>query len=149
MRRGMLPAAAAIAVAVFGAGAITFAFAPRGGDGERLVLGYGSPGQEIALGNLTIEGGRYRVGYEADIQFFSSDPLGRMSCGLVDTTGRIDYLGNTLSWFDGDGTWRHISATARINVPDISIGLRCSPSTTATIGVAVRDVLINAVPLGD
>lgn len=149
MRRGMLPAAAAIGSALVGVGAITLAFAPRGGDSERLIVRYGSPGQELALGNLTIEGGRYRAGYDADIQFISSDPFGRMSCALVDTTGRIGYLGDTLSWFDGDGVWRHISASARIDVPDISLGLRCAPSSTATIAVAVRGVLINAVPLGE
>jgi hypothetical protein len=149
MRSGVIPAAAAIALAVLGAVAVVGSLAPRGRDGERLVAGYYTPGQEIALGNLTIEGGPYRLRYAADVQFFSPDPTASLRCGLVDTTGRIGRLGDRVSTVRGDGEWTRISAASRIDVPDISLGLRCSPTSSAAIGVTFRGVLIEAEPLRD
>jgi hypothetical protein len=149
MRSGVIRAAAAIALAVLGAVAVVGSLAPRGRDGERVVVGYYTPGQEIALGNLTVEGGPYRLGYTADVQFISPDPTARVRCGLVDTTGRIGHLGDRVSTVPGNGEWTRISATSRIDVPDISLGLRCSPTSSAAIGVTFRGVRIGAERLRD
>jgi hypothetical protein len=140
----MLAAAAAIVVAVLGATAIVVSLAPRAADGRRLVVGQYSPGEEIALGNLTIAGGSYRVGYTAEVLFFSSDAAAVLSCALVDTSGQIGYVGDTVSTVPANGEWTRVVESERVDIPSLSLGLRCSSSRTAMIGVEFRDVIITA-----
>jgi hypothetical protein len=144
MRPGMIAAAAAITAGALGATAIVVSLAPRADDGRRLVVGQYAPGEAIALGNLTVAGGSYRVGYTAEVLFFSPDAAAVLSCALVDTSGQIGYVGDTVSEVRANGAWTRIVESERVDIPSLSLGLRCASSSTAMIGVEFRDVIVTA-----
>jgi hypothetical protein len=139
--------AAAVVVALLGAGAVWAA--TRGpGDGSSLLVGHYRPTDKITLQNRTVADGVYRVSYGAQVRFFSSVPGAELSCGLVDASGRIGYLDDATFPVAAGGAWTRIGDTATYDVPEITLGIRCSPTVSGSVGIAYRDVTLTAVPVG-
>jgi len=148
-RRAIVAVAAAVAVAAGGAGvAWALTAAPRVSDGSRLLVGHYRPTDEIALVNLTIADGTYDVRYGAEVQFFASRSGVVLSCGLVDASGRINYLDDTVYPVAAGGGWTVIGDSMAYDVPSITLGVRCRPSMPGSYGIAFRDVTLTATPIG-
>jgi len=145
-RRAVLVAAASVA-AVVGAGAVWSATSEVP-DGSSLLVGWYRPTDQIALTNLTVGDGTYRVEFAADVQFFSSSPGATLECGLVDASGRIGYLDGAVTAVAAGAGWTRIGASATYDVPEITLGIRCSPTATGSGGIGYRAVTLTAVPVG-
>jgi len=139
--------AAATAVALLGAGA-AWAGSRAPDDGSTLVVGHYRPSDKITLQNRTVADGLYQVTYGAQVRFFSSVPGAVLSCGLVDASGRIGYLDDATFPVAAGGAWTRIGDTATYDVPEVTLGIRCSPSTAGSVGIAYRDVTLTADPAG-
>lgn len=140
-------AATAVAALLVAGGAIALVRGP-GDDGSSLVVGYYTPDDQLPLANLTIVDGAYNVRYSAEVRFFSRQPGTVLRCGLVDTSGRISYLPQSVSEAPGNGTWTTIAHDEAFELPGLTLGIRCAPSTAGPIGLAYRDVALTAEPLG-
>ena len=109
--------------------------------------GYYGAKSLLFAGNVTVNGGQYRLGYSADVRFVSSDPGATMSCGLIDPTHQIGYiLSNTFHRTPANGTVRHIEFSALYSLPDLTIGLRCRPSISGKIRLQVTNIRLFAQP---
>jgi hypothetical protein len=70
-----------------------------------------------------------------------------LECGLVDTTARLEF-------FRGSGTtatigvWTLLEFEADYDLPELTLGIRCSPSTDGALAVVFRNPELHAVPLG-
>ena len=139
--------AAAAAAVLLGAGA---AWAGMGApaDGSTLIVGHYRPTDKITLQNRTVADGVYSVTYGARVRFFSAVPGAVLSCGLVDASGRIGYLDDTTFPVPAGGDWTTIGDTATYDVPEITLGIRCSPTVSGSVGISYRDVTLAAVPAG-
>jgi hypothetical protein len=116
--------------------------------GASLLVGFYPPDQQIAITNLTVKDGRYTVEYGAEVQFFTSEPGTELQCGLVDASGRIGYLDDTVFAVPPTGVWTRVGDSANYDVPEITLGIRCSPTAAGSFGIGYRDVSLTATPAG-
>ena len=150
MRRRSIAIAAAALVAVGVGAAWAGSAAPTARDtgDSSLLVGYYEPHDDIALANLTVGDGVYLIEYEAWVRFHSRLPGVLLACGLVDASGRIGYLDDTVFPVPGNGRWTRVSVSATYDIPDTTLGLRCRPTAAGPYGVGFRDVTLTAEPIG-
>jgi hypothetical protein len=139
-----------------GAGAVTAAalatlawlpLHPLDAEPSQLVVGRYQPGALVSLGSVKVVAGSYRLGYSAEVQYFSQDPGSVLYCAFVDAQNRPGYFGGTSASVPGTGQWTVVDRSYLIDLPDVSLSLACTPSTRGPIGVAWRRVALTAVPL--
>jgi len=148
MRRRVIGGiAGGVAVALVAAGAVWVTASVRP-DGSALLVGFYRPTQQIALSNLTVVEGTYLVEYGAEVQFFADEKTTVLYCGLVDASGRIGYLDDTVFPVPADGAWTPIGDSATYDVPEITLGIRCSPTAPGAFGIGYRGVSLTATPVG-
>jgi hypothetical protein len=148
MRRRPIAVIAAVgAVAALGSGASLAAGGTPPAD-TALLVGRYQDGQQIALTNLTVPDGSYAVAYGAEVQFFARGSRAVLQCGLVDASGRIGYLDDAVFPVPGTGAWTRIGDTAVYDVPEITLGIRCSPSEAGSFAIGYRGVSLKAMPAG-
>ena len=148
MRRRVIAGLVAAVVAAGLAAAAVWASSAPPTDGSALMVGFYRPNQQIPLGNLTVVEGTYLVEYGAEVQFFASEHGTTLQCGLVDASGRIGYLDDTVFPVPGTGAWTRIGDSATYDVPEITLGIRCSPTLPGSFGIGYRDVRLTAIPAG-
>jgi len=150
MRRRSIAIAAAV-LAAAGVGAVWagsgLPAAHEAGESS-LLVGYYEPHDDIALANLTVSDGVYLIEYEAWVRFHARLPGVLLACGLVDASGRIGYLDDTVFPVPGNGRWTRVSVSATYDIPETTLGLRCSPTTAGPYGIGFRDVTLTAEPIG-
>jgi hypothetical protein len=139
--------AAGAAAALAAAGVVWVLGHPVVAEPSELVVGRYTSEDLLPLADVTILDGAYRVGFSAEVQFFSSDPRAELYCAVIDTAGTIGYLQRTLAVVPGTGEWTRIEEYDTVELPGLTLGLRCRPSTSGTIGFAYRAVDLTAVPL--
>jgi len=148
-RRVIAGIAATVVVAVGGVSAVWAAAShDTAPDGAALLVGYYLPTQQIALSNLTVVEGTYLVEYRAEVQFFASNPTTVLQCGLVDASGRIGYLDDRVFPVPANGAWTRIGDSATYDVPEITLGIRCSATAPGSFGIGYRTVELTAEPAG-
>jgi hypothetical protein len=148
MRRGPVAWIAAAAVVAVGGLGVVRAGADVTPDGSSLRVGYFQPGEQIALTNLTVADGTYRVRYGAEVQFFADRTDTVLACGLIDASGRIGYIDDTTFAVPGTGAWTRVGEDAAYDLPAVTLGIRCSPSAAGSFGVGYRDASLMATPAG-
>jgi len=98
---------------------------------------------DVRVSNLTIEGGHVRVAYGFDVLFQPSGEAGVLRCGLVDTSGRLDFFaGSRTVAFSGG--WTHLEFAADYDLPELTLGIRCSPSADGPASMAFRGIRLSA-----
>jgi len=148
MRRRVIAVLAATGVvAAVGVGAAWSAADPTP-DGTALLVGRYQQGEQIALTNLTVPDGSYAVAYSAEVQFFAHGRDTVLECGLVDASGRIGYLDDTVFAVPGTGAWTRIGDTAVYDVPEITLGIRCRPTADGSFGIGYRGLSLTATTAG-
>jgi hypothetical protein len=111
---------------------------------DRTLTGYYSPGDAITVQNLTIGDGRYRIGYSMEVLY---SPLGsgdELRCGLADTSGRIEFFDEAVRDVPA-GEWTQVAFNAVLELPELTLGLECSPSRAGLLSVVFRSVSLYAV----
>jgi hypothetical protein len=114
---------------------------------DRVVAGYYEPDDHITVQNLTIADGRYRVGYSMEVLF---TPLGAsevLRCELLDTSGRIEFFDAGIREVEA-GEWTPIAFSTVLELPEVTLGLRCSPDAEGLVSVVFRSVSLYAVVPG-
>ena len=148
MRRRVIAGLAAAGVVVAAGVGAAWTAADPGSDGSALLVGRYQQHQQIALTNLTVPDGSYAVAYGAEVQFFARGSGAVLQCGLVDASGRIGYLDDQVFPVPGTGVWTRIGDSAVYDVPEITLGIRCSPSEAGEFGIGYRRVTLTATPAG-
>lgn len=110
---------------------------------DTIVAGTFGPDEPVALSNLTVQDGRYLVSYELDLYIASQGGQVSLVCGVVDTTGRVAQLPGFVESVTS-GVWHHLSASDTLELPDLTLGVRCYPDRQVTLQVVVRDVQLAA-----
>ena len=137
---------AATVVALIGLGLLArLAFAP-GGSGDLTFGGNYSSDTDLRVANRTIEGGHVRVGYSLDVFFRSAEPA-TLRCGLVDTSGTLEFFEASRRTAPS-GAWTHLEFAADFDLPELTLGIRCSPSVDGVISVVFRDAAIEVDDAG-
>jgi hypothetical protein len=147
MRRGIPTVVVATGVVALTIAGVWLILRPPVAEPSSLVVGIYRPTDEITLANLTIVDGAYRLSYSAEVQYFGATRTATMYCGLVDTSGRIQYLGRSVTAMRGTGAWRTIEFSGTFELPALTLGLQCSPASPGSLALAYREVAISAVPL--
>lgn len=101
------------------------------------------PGDPIILDNLTLAGGRYVIDLQLELFVHVAGPPVMLSCSIIDATGQLGPLFGT-GFAAGAGDWFSISSTSTYELPETTLGLRCSPDRPAVLDVLVRDADISA-----
>ena len=115
---------------------------------DTTVAGHFTPGHPVALTNLTLPDGRYRVSYSLSIYVADRGVPGTLlTCGVVDVSGRLSDLPGLVTDVPTN-QWVMVSATDVFERPDLTMGLRCYPDRDANLTVVVRDVVLTAEPTG-
>ena len=111
---------------------------------ERTFSGRFSATAPIAVSNLTVADGEYRVHY--GMRILVQPQAGRaigLRCGVVDTSGRIEFF-DALAREVPAGRWVTIDAEGVFELPELTLGIRCVPDRPAPLVVVVRDARLEA-----
>ncbi|CAN5323723.1 hypothetical protein BH11ACT5_BH11ACT5_13450 [soil metagenome] len=141
--------AAAAVVALLGLGLLArLWFAPETPTGKVFAGTYTSD-TDLRVTNLTIGGGHVTVRYAFDVLFEPKGPdaaTGVLRCGLVDTSGRLDFFESSRNNAPAD-SWTHIEYEANFDLPELTLGIRCSPSIDGAMSIAFRNVILTVTQL--
>lgn len=148
MKRRVVLAVAA-AIAVLGLGLLVQLWFEPATATSKVFAGTYTSDTDLRVTNLTIGGGHVRVRYAFDVLFEPRSPdagTGVLRCGLVDTSGRLDFFEssrrNALS-----GAWTHVVYESNYDLPELTLGIRCSPSIDGVMSIAFRNIILTATPL--
>lgn len=100
------------------------------------------------MSNLTILGGRVHVSYAFDVLFDPAHELkpSTLRCGLVDTSGRLDFFEGSRTMAPA-GTWTHLEFASNYDLPELTLGIRCSPSKNGPASIAFRNIQLAVTDL--
>lgn len=146
--RSRLLLAAAAVVALVGLGLLARSwFAPASDTGKVFAGSYTSD-TDLRITNLTIAGGHVRVRYAFDVLFAPDDAAGAptLRCGLIDTSGRLDFFESSRRNAPS-GAWTHLEYESNFDLPELTLGIRCSPSADGVMSVAFRGIALTATQL--
>lgn len=115
------------------------------GSDDTVFSGRFSPDSPIRLVNRTILGGAYTVGYSMDVLFSPARNAVTLTCTIIDTSGRIEGF-NGMSRTIVAGEWTRVEAQNRYDLPDLTLGIRCSPDTRELLTAEFRNVTLTVTP---
>jgi hypothetical protein len=145
MRGGVAVLPVAIAVALAGC-----ALAGCGtASGTAVAGGYYDYGDTLMIKNMTVDGGRYTIGYSFEARLDSSVINGRMGCQLVDSSGGLSEVQRTVSEVQADGMWAKLEFFGQYSIADATLGIRCTPDVPGTYAMTVRALNLYAKPIDD
>lgn len=102
-----------------------------------------TPETQLSVRNLTILGGRVRLAYSFDVLLEHPDDRATLRCGLIDTSGTLEFFESSRTNAP-EGAWTHLEYAANFDLPELTLGIRCSPSDGAVMSVVFRDVALTA-----
>ena len=139
--RALLVVAAVVVVAGFGmlAQRLFAGAEPR----EQTFTGFYSSDSDIRVTNLTIHGGHVAVGYSLDVLVVPNGASTGIRCGMVDTSGRLDFFEASRTRAE-TGTWTRLAFEANFELPELTLGVRCSPDHPGQLTVIFRDAELHA-----
>lgn len=137
---------AAIVGLFVAATALAVSLGPRPSHGiSRSIDGYFTPRDSIDLGNLSLDSGRYRLGYSFRMTFTSAHGAATLRCGLVDPSGTIGYVSSNSFRVVTANDWaRAVTFTGEYSLPEMTVGVRCTPSLSGTLHIDIADFRITA-----
>lgn len=99
--------------------------------------------EPIILDNLTLPDGRYELTVELELFVDVPRPT-QVTCAVVDTSARLGpLLGMGIAVTPG--RWIDTTAVTVVELPDITLGLRCYPNERTAVDVLIREATLNAV----
>ena len=112
-------------------------------DESRSIIGHYAPDDAIVVKNQTIDAGTYLIGYTLRLRVESSKPGSSLVCSIVDTSGNFGRLEQTTTEVAADSTWSNVEYAGQYSLPDVTIGIRCSPSVEGEYSITVSDVSLS------
>ncbi|MEY2848028.1 MAG: hypothetical protein RI885_693 [Actinomycetota bacterium] len=101
------------------------------------------PLRGIAVANLSVGPGRYRVSYSFDALIVSDDPTITLTCGLVDANGVERFLIPDPVALTARSGWQRHLVTSPFSLPDLTVGIRCRSDDIGVVHAVFRDVAIS------
>lgn len=141
MRARIIIAAAVVAVLLGGGMLVRLWFAPE--PDTQTFAGSYTAASELGVRNLTIQGGHVRVSYSLDVLFEHPVRTATLRCGLIDTSGTLDFFEGSRTNAP-EGVWTHLEFDADFELPDLTLGIRCSPSADGVMSAVFRDVTLQS-----
>lgn len=99
-----------------------------------------TPESPIAVANLTVRPGQYVVRYAFEARLDSAWQPVELRCGIVDGNGTRSFLFDDPEPILPGRGWARYRADTTFSLPDITLGLRCVPSTTGFSSASFRNV---------
>jgi hypothetical protein len=136
-----------VAAAVIGLVALATSWFGAPTAGDTTFAGTYTSDTDLRVANLTIPGGHVTAGYSVDVLFLpqGSDPSG-IRCGIVDTSGRLELFEPSRTTA-APGQWVTLAFDANYILPELTLGLRCSPNSDGAATVVFRDAELHVTPL--
>jgi hypothetical protein len=107
---------------------------------SRSIDGYFTPRDSIDLGNLSVDSGRYHLGYTFRVAFASAHQAATLRCGLVDPSGTIGYLSsNSFRVVTSNSKASTVTFVGDYSLPEMTVGVRCTPSRSGTLHIEVAN----------
>ncbi len=114
--------------------------------GDTVFAGTYTSDTDLRVANRSIIGGHMQLGYSLDVLFNSGPEPANLRCGLVDTSGTLDFFESSRT-FAPSGEWSHLEFESTYELPKLTLGLRCSPSIDGTMSMVFRNVTLDVVEL--
>jgi hypothetical protein len=121
-------------------------FSSTSANDDKVFAGSYSSDSDLRVTNLTIRGGHVHLGYAFDVLFEPAREPGTLRCGLVDTSGSLDFFEGSRT-MAASGTWTHLEFASDYDLPDITLGIRCSPSDDGLASIVFRDIRLFATEI--
>ena len=102
--------------------------------------GYYGIDESVVIRNLTIDDGSYIVGYALEMRVVSPVEGGGLTCQLDEVSGRLAAFQETPSTIEADAAWSKLEYFGRFDVPNITVGIRCTPTIAGQYAITVRNV---------
>lgn len=115
-------------------------------DDSAFVGGRYGPDAPLVIRRLTVDSGRYTVGFSMSLRVVGSTTGATVACAIVDTSGSLNRVQPEPDEVVADNTWSRIEYAGAFSLPDVSLALRCTPSVPGSYSVTVRRVLLYATP---
>ncbi|MCU1404091.1 MAG: hypothetical protein JWQ43_394 [Glaciihabitans sp.] len=109
--------------------------------------GYFEAEQAIGLEYTSLAEGRYRLGYSMDVRFGAQDSRTMLICSFVDSNGIIGYLSGEVQRVPADGQQYHLEYERVFPLPEITVGLRCSPNRSGQLSAQFADIRVSVEEL--
>jgi hypothetical protein len=117
--------------------------------GTSVASGYYDYGDSLMIKNMTVDAGRYTIGYSFEARLDSPVINGRMGCQLIDSSGGLSEVQRTASEVQADGTWAKVEFFGRYSLADATLGIRCTPAEPGQYTMSVRALDLYATPIDD
>jgi len=117
--------------------------------GTSVAGGYYDYGDSLMLKNMTVDAGRYTIGYSFEARLDSPVVNGRMGCQLIDSSGGLSEVQGTASEVQADGMWAKVEFFGRYSIADATLGIRCTPAVPGRYALSVRALDLYATPIDD
>jgi len=105
------------------------------------------PESAIAVANLTVRPGQYVVRYAFEARIDSAWQPVELRCGVVDGNGTKAFLFDDPEPIRAGQGWASYRAETTFSLPDITLGLRCLPSTTGFSSASFRNVSLSVTTI--
>ena len=113
---------------------------------QQTFAGFYTSDSDIRVTNLTINGGHIEVGYSVEVLVIPGGSATGIRCGMVDTSGRLDFFEASRT-SAAAGRWTTLSFDANYNLPELTLGMRCSPNRSGQLTVIFRNAELHATPV--
>jgi hypothetical protein len=111
---------------------------------DLIASGRYSPAHAIPVSNLTVDAGSYRAGFTANVYFSPQKSGSTLRCYLIDTSGRIEFHSADSEPRVKAGKWTRITFETTLDLPDLTLGFRCKPSSDEGVTVVFRSLEVYA-----
>ena len=110
-------------------------------------VGVFEPDAGIAVANLTVRPGQYTVRYDFEARLDTAYQPVELRCGVVDANGIRSFLiDDPRPVLPGSG-WGSYLVESTFSLPDITLGIRCFPTSTGFGSVSFRDVSLSVTTI--
>ena len=110
----------------------------------RFFSGVYSPVEPLLPAYVTLENGEYQLTYSMDVRVTSPQPGLQLNCGFVDANGVVGYLARgTPTVVPATGVLTRVEYTGRFRLPEITVAVRCLPSTMAVMRASFTNITIH------
>lgn len=110
-------------------------------------VGVFAPDSGIAVANLTVRPGQYTVRYDFEARLDTAYQRLDLRCGVVDANGTRSFLIDDPRPVRSGSGWGAYLVESTFSLPDITLGIRCFPTSTGFSSVSFRDVTLSVTTI--
>jgi len=109
--------------------------------------GYYTPTDTLDLGYRSLAAGRYNLAFSMTVRSTAESPGVALNCNFADPNGVVGYLAGSVRTVLADGEAISIVFDGDFEIPEVTVALRCSPTSAGHLEAQFTDVTLTATPL--